>query len=140
MDYYVSLDGNDENSGKVEEPFLTIQRAADAMVAGDTCVVGGGVYRETVSVRNGGREGMPVRFVAAPGEEVVLKGTEVICGDWSVHEGAIYKTQVDEVFEQVFVDDEMMIEARWPNARFDQLLGRECWAKTNVGSRYGKMK
>ncbi|MDP6039814.1 MAG: right-handed parallel beta-helix repeat-containing protein [Candidatus Latescibacteria bacterium] len=139
MDYYVSLDGNDENSGKVEEPFLTIQRAADAMVAGDTCVVGGGVYRETVSVRNGGREGMPVRFVAAPGEEVVLKGTEVICGDWSVHEGAIYKTQVDEVFEQVFVDDEMMIEARWPNARFDQLLGRECWAKTNVGSRYGKI-
>ncbi|KPK49576.1 MAG: hypothetical protein AMS22_13495 [Thiotrichales bacterium SG8_50] len=37
------------------------------------------------------------------------------------------------------MDRKMMIEARWPNMRFDQLLDRSAWAKAGEGSRYGKM-
>ena len=139
MEYYVAVDGNDEYSGSMDQPFRTIQKAADVMVAGDTCVVREGTYRETVRPKNTGSEGKPIRFIAAPGEIVVLRGTEPVTGDWSVHKGSIFKTQVAATFEQLFVDDDMMIEARWPKARFEELLDRSKWAKTNVGSRYGKI-
>jgi hypothetical protein len=38
-DYYVSNDGNDNNSGTIDDPFLTIQKAADTMSAGDICYI-----------------------------------------------------------------------------------------------------
>ena len=139
MNYYVSTEGNDEHSGSKEQPFRTLQKAADIVQAGDTCIVSGGIYRETVTFKNGGVRNNPIRFTAAPGAVVQIRGTEPVGGDWSVHEGAVYKTQVDQSFDQLFVDDAMMIEARWPNVRFDQLLDRDAWAQTNAGSRYGKI-
>jgi hypothetical protein len=47
---------------------------------------------------------------------------------------------VPEVFEQLFCDGLMLVEARWPNMNFpEQLWERECWAASGTGSRYGKM-
>jgi hypothetical protein len=43
--YYVATRGNNSNSGTaVDTPFLTIQKCADLMVAGDTCTVADGTY------------------------------------------------------------------------------------------------
>ena len=42
--YYVSPAGNDINSGTLQQPFLTIQRAQTAVAAGDTVYVRGGTY------------------------------------------------------------------------------------------------
>jgi hypothetical protein len=42
--YYVAPAGNDANSGTIAAPFLTIQRAQVAVVAGDTVYVRGGTY------------------------------------------------------------------------------------------------
>ena len=67
-EYYVSPAGSDENAGSKDKPFATIQKAADVMQAGDTCVVRGGTYRQTAVLRGkGGAEGRPIRFVAAEG-------------------------------------------------------------------------
>lgn len=44
--YYVAKSGSDRNPGTKNCPFLTIQRAADVAVAGDTVIVHEGVYRE----------------------------------------------------------------------------------------------
>ena len=33
----------------------------------------------------------------------------------------------------------MMIEARWPNMRFEDLWERSCWASSDAGSGYEKM-
>jgi hypothetical protein len=138
-EYYVGPDGSDANPGTEQRPFRTIQRGADAMKAGDTCYVREGTYRETVSVRTSGEAGKPIRFAAYPGELVTLSGTEPIEANWVLHEGSIYKARVDSDFEQLFVDGEMMIEARWPNMRFEERFDRSKWAKAGVGSRYGKM-
>jgi len=139
-EYYVSPSGNDSAPGTEQRPFRAIQKAADVMVAGDTCFVRAGTYRETVKPKNGGRKGRPIRFVAYPGEVVTLSGTEPVNGDWQAHKGSIYKTKVSRDFVQLFVDGQMMIEARWPNMRFEEQWDRSKWAKATKGSRYGKLR
>ena len=137
MEYYVSQSGSDENPGTIDKPFRTIQKAADIMLPDDTCYVRQRTYRETVSPVHCGMFGRPLRFEAYPGEIVTLSGAEPLDGNWSMHKGSIYKTKVDREFTQLFVDGEMMIEARWPNARFDQLLDKKTWAYVDKGSTYG---
>ena len=134
-EYHVSIAGNDAQPGTSEQPFRTIQKAADIMVAGDTCIVHGGTYRETVCPKISGDEGKPIRFVAAKGETVLLDGTEPIKGEWSVHKGGIHKIEMKEPFEQLFVDRKMQIEARWPNMRFEEIWDRSKWAQSDHGSR-----
>jgi hypothetical protein len=138
-EYFVATDGADGNSGSQSRPFRTIQKAADLMRPGDTCYVRGGVYRQVVSPKRSGTPGRPIRFEAWPGEVVVLSGTEPIRGRWSLHEGAIYRTTVEGQFDQLFVDGDMMIEARWPNMRFEQRFDKSCWATAGKGSKYGTM-
>jgi hypothetical protein len=48
--YYVSTTGNDSNPGTQAQPWLTIQKAADTMVAGDTVNVNAGNYGGDASV------------------------------------------------------------------------------------------
>jgi hypothetical protein len=139
VEYHVSKSGDDDCSGDVEHPFLTIQKAVNLLRAGDVCIIHSGVYRETISIEVSGTKVSPIRIEAAPGEFVQIKGTDTVTGVWEVHDGAIFKTRIDLAFDQVFIDDMMMIEARWPNASFEELLDRNSWAKTSVGSRYGKI-
>ena len=105
------------------------------MQPGDTCVVRGGVYRETVRPTRSGTEGKPIRFVAAEGERVVLDGTEPVEGAWRLWKGSIYQIEVAEPVEQLFVDGKMQIEARWPNMRFEEVWDRSKWARSDHGSR-----
>ena len=131
---------SDENRGTVDRPLATVGRAAALAEAGDTVLVHGGVYRETVALERSGQPGRPIRLGARPGDLVVLSGTEPVRGEWSLHEGSIYKTTVDDPVRQLFVDGKMMVEARWPNMRFpEELWDRSCWASAGKGSRYGKM-
>ena len=46
--YYVATNGNDTDTGGIGDPFKTIQKAADSMSAGDTCLIRGGIYYEVV--------------------------------------------------------------------------------------------
>lgn len=139
-DYYVSMEGSDANPGTEAAPFRTLQQAANIMHTGQKCVVRAGVYRESVKLIKGGVEGYPLVFEASPREKVVVDGTEPIgAAAWTKHAEGIYKTPYAEPVEQLFVDGRMMVEARWPNARFDQMLDPGCWQPTGIGSRYGKI-
>ena len=40
--------------------------------------------------------------------------------------------------EQLFVDGKMMIEARWPNMRFEDLWERSCWASSETSALSGR--
>lgn len=42
--YYVAPNGNDAGNGTIEQPFATIQRAQEAVEAGDTVYIRGGTY------------------------------------------------------------------------------------------------
>jgi parallel beta-helix repeat protein len=55
--------------------FPTISSAADAARAGDTVLIHGGVYEETVCIRSSGDAGAPITFAAAPGEIVWMDGS-----------------------------------------------------------------
>ncbi len=135
----VSPDGDDVAAGTQARPFRTIQRAADAMQPGDTCVIEPGVYRETVTLKTSGRVGAPLRFTARKPQTVTLSGTEIITSEWRRHRGEVWKTQTKRRVGQLFVDGEVMVEARWPNQPFDRRWDKSTWRPAQEGSEYGKL-
>ncbi|MBM4085046.1 MAG: DUF1565 domain-containing protein, partial [Planctomycetes bacterium] len=81
----------DTNPGTAEQPFKTISAAVKLLKAGDTLWVHAGVYREQVEFKPQGEDWTrPVVVAAAPGEEVVIKGSDVVTG-WQKHEGHVWK-------------------------------------------------
>ena len=121
--YYVSaLAGADANPGTIDAPLATIQRAASVAQPGDVVVIRGGVYRETVRPANSGTPGAPITFKAFEGETVTVSGADPVTG-WTAPSGSIFQApqpwDLGEAFNQVFVDGQMMIEARWPNTTLD---------------------
>ena len=72
---FVSLEGNDRNSGSRDSPFRTLTAAASAAKPGDTILVRGGTYsHERVFIRHSGVAGSPITVKPYPGERVVLDG------------------------------------------------------------------
>jgi len=113
-EYYVSPRGNDwSGNGSQGWPWKTIQKAASSMVAGDTCHVMDGEYREMVRPPGSGAAGRYISFVAV-GRSVRLSGTRQITG-WTVHSGSIWKASAAWDFGELFVDGQRMVLARWPN-------------------------
>ena len=52
--YYVATIGNDGNPGTADQPWRTIQHAADSVSAGDVVQVRGGIYNEAVFINVSG--------------------------------------------------------------------------------------
>jgi Right handed beta helix region len=75
--YQVSQQGNDANSGSIDQPWLTLQHAADTVSPGDTVKVGAGVYKEAVSFTRSGTPDAPITFTATPGKSVTVKGLKL---------------------------------------------------------------
>ncbi len=78
--YYVRTDGSDANSGGSNTAggaWLTIQKAAATMLAGDTVLVQPGTYGETVTPANHGTVGNPITYQAAGA--VVIDGNNIRC-------------------------------------------------------------
>lgn len=149
--WYVSPDGNDSNSGTTESvPFRTIQQAVDQCVAGDTVLIGGGIYRETVMFENrSGNDGAPIVLKAYEGGEPVISGLNVSALDWTTNSGIANVWVADYTnapFEQLFVDDRPMLEAHWPDVPTNQdgswnFFSPDMWAAVNTnGNSYGTIK
>ena len=118
-EYFVSnIDGYDYNPGTVDRPWQHIWRAALAMHPGDICTIRGGQYFETITLSGmQGTPDKPIVFRAYQGETVVLRGTfGPITGPWFSYTDKIYRTPLGYDIWQLFVDDEMQVNARWPNA------------------------
>ncbi len=118
--YYVSeKTGNDNNTGTLEAPFKTISKAASLMKAGDACFIREGTYRETVTPAGSGTSDAPILFSAYNNEKVVISGADIVTGDLSIYKDNIYTANVTGDLgigkNQIFVDGEVAIEARYPN-------------------------
>ena len=114
VEYHVSAaTGSNSNPGSSDYPFLTIQKAADVMVAGDVCIIHAGTYREEVTPAADS-----VTFKSAPGETVLVSGFEEVTG-WSHYSGSIYSASLgfNDLGDrnQVLYNDQIMNLARWPN-------------------------
>ncbi|MET0414960.1 MAG: DUF1565 domain-containing protein, partial [Actinoplanes sp.] len=91
---HVATTGSDSADGSADQPFRTINRAAEVAVAGDTIVVHEGEYREWVKPRRGGLSDLRrITYQAAPGEHVVIKGSERVTG-WVQAGGTVWKVTV----------------------------------------------
>lgn len=137
-EYYVTPGqavATDDGPGTAAQPFRTLAKACQVAGPGDTVFLGAGVYREPLAPRQSGEAGRPIRYVAMPGQRVVLSGADVLAGTWQVHEGHVYKLQTALRFIQLFVDGRMMLEARWPNSPFDDLMAM-ARAKAGAGTDY----
>jgi hypothetical protein len=58
--YYVSSSGNDSNPGTLAQPWLTIQKCLNTVKAGDTCIIMGGTYTESLTIKTSGASGAPI--------------------------------------------------------------------------------
>jgi hypothetical protein len=151
-DFYVGGDGaSDHNPGTASEPFATIQKAATVATAGSTVKIRTGTYRETIIPSNSGSEGNPIIFEPDGDAVVTVSGADIADGDWTQHDGNIYKKTIEMtkgynaymtnnttlMANQVFVNGEMMTEARWPNISgqndlLDRNSFRRAHAKPNI--------
>jgi len=138
-DWFVSPSGNDSSEGTEQAPLRTVQAALEHAQAGDVCKLRQGTYREAAEFKSSGVKDKPVRIMALPGESVIFDGTETVTTKWEKYQGSIYKVTAPKGIEQLFVGREMMIEARWPNMKFNQRFDRSYWAKTENGSTHGKI-
>ena len=101
----------------------------DRRRGGGYCFIRAGTYRETVTVAHSGTEGKPITFTPYAAETVTISGADVITG-WTLHthpSGHVYRANMpwslnvrtsnpDQITNnQIFVDGQMMPEARWPN-------------------------
>lgn len=86
--WYVNVSNphaSDTGDGTSTQPFKSISPAALKAQPGDTVLVGGGVYRERVAPARGGTLDNPITYMAAPGEEVIIKASEIL--KWEKVEG-----------------------------------------------------
>ncbi len=114
---YVSVDGRDTNDGSASRPLRSISAAARMAQAGDVITIRKGVYRERVSpVRGGTSDQNRITYQAEAGQEVVIKGSEVI-RDWKKEKHDTWKVTIPNQFFGDFNPYSDLIHGDWFNAK-----------------------
>lgn len=89
--YYVRTDGSNSNTGTTDSAggaWLTVQKAASTVAAGDTVIVKAGTYGERVWVNGAnGTSGSPITFQASG---AVTLGSFYVFREWYVFDGFSY--------------------------------------------------
>ena len=110
---HVATTGSDHADGSAERPLRTINRAAALAQPGDTVVVHGGEYREWVKPQRGGLSDLRrITYTAAPGEHVVIKGSEVVTG-WQRVGGDVWTVSVPNVLFGAFNPFAEEVDGDW---------------------------
>jgi len=135
---FVATSGVDNlttHDGSISQPWASLNFALTQVTAGDSINIRVGDYHEKITKGSiSGTALKPIIIQSYNGEKVTFDGTVAIStiksGNWTQHAGDIYKLQLNEPTWQLFVDGEMMMNARWPNARFDDdsVYSRIGWA------------
>jgi hypothetical protein len=72
-----ALGAADTNTGTEDNPFKTVQHAADVVTPGDTVFVMAGKYTERVTIRTSGGEGQPITLQAMPSRSASVGGFDL---------------------------------------------------------------
>ncbi|TCL67458.1 chitobiase/beta-hexosaminidase-like protein [Mariniflexile fucanivorans] len=133
-DIYVSPKGDDANSGTKNSPYLSFEKALQDVkkYAGNEAVTvwfSSGEYYLNKTIEIGsdysGTEKYPVIFSALLGAKVIIKGSQRLEHlEWKAYRNGIYQAQVPEglSFDQLFVNEERQIRARFPNYDYENPL------------------
>jgi len=81
--FYVAPNGSDSNPGTKEQPWATIQHAADTLTAGQTVYIRGGTYPISTRIvtKNSGTADKWITFAAYPGEQPVIEAKDMELGN-----------------------------------------------------------
>jgi alpha-N-arabinofuranosidase len=116
-EYHVSVEGSDANTGRQEQPLRTLSAAAAKAQPGDVVTVHAGSYRERVAPPRGGTSDEErIVYQAAPGEKVVIKGSEAVQG-WGKVKHDTWKVVLDNAFFGDFNPYADLIDGDWFNPR-----------------------
>lgn len=123
----------------------TIQSCVDQLTApGDECVIPGGRHLERVTVTN--KHGTPEKPIIIRGildEYPIIDGTVQLKpkGEWVKDDSGAFKAVIDQDIWQLFIDGEMMTNARWSNALWSNktVFNASYWAKSSTLSTRGVM-
>ncbi|MEY4245082.1 MAG: hypothetical protein RLZZ245_2667 [Verrucomicrobiota bacterium] len=132
-EWHVSPVGKDSADGTAQAPFQSIARGLNAAKPGDTILLHGGVYRETITPSQSGRSGAPVTLRNAPGATPVISACDPVTGPWTGENG-IFRASIPAApglmgaipmgadaassgVDQIFIDGNPQPEARFPNKR-----------------------
>ncbi|NOX98265.1 MAG: right-handed parallel beta-helix repeat-containing protein, partial [Verrucomicrobia bacterium] len=127
IEFFVAVDGNDDQPGSKSAPFASLQRARDAVRKVDRA--GGreirvwlraGIYRleETVvfSLQDSAGPGSRVVYASYPGEKAVLSGAALLPGEWKKTDRLnVWQIDVPESWPRIralFDDQKMLPVAR----------------------------
>lgn len=125
---YVSVSGNDSNSGTKDAPFRTIAKAKE-VVRGmlpsangpiHVWIRGGTYYLDSTlafTPEDSGTADKPITYSAYENEKVIISGGQRLAPEWSVYSGNIMMADIGTglSFDQLFVNAERQILARYPN-------------------------
>lgn len=144
--YYVDTGhrGDDSNNGtSTDEPFKTISTCISALKAsGDECHIRAGRYHEPEFKISGkrGSASQPIVIRGYGNEMPVIDGTIPLrprgSSTWVRGADGVYSAEIDRDIWQLFVSEEMMTNARWPNALWSDktVFLNSHWAKSDATS------
>ena len=146
--YYVSKSGNDSNNGtSLNTSFLTIGKAISVISAGDKIYIRHGVYHEDLTLNNLDATSSNKTLISNYNDEkVIIDGTIPISNTWL--DDKIGSTPIKKIesftstITQLFVGNNQMVMARWPNAQFSDLsiYDHDNWAEgVETGSSDGSI-
>ncbi len=134
--YYVSNSiGDDSSEGSIDSPFETIGKAISKIDAGDSVIIRGGLYHEEILIDNlNSSISSPTLIKSFDGETVVIDGTIEILGQWNddnSNSSIKVMNGIGDHITQLFVGNEQMVMARWPNAQFNDqsIFDKHNWAE-----------
>lgn len=112
---HISKAGSDTAAGTADNPYLTIGKAAEVAQPGDTVVVHEGTYREWVRPKRGGTsDDKRITYRAAPGETVIVKGSEHIT-DWERDSDHIWHVELPNAFFGDYNPYALQVSGPWLN-------------------------
>jgi len=114
--YFVSTNGHDANSGtSTSQAFRTLQRATDAMGAGDSLMIAPGSYREFLRLTHGGASTGLFEIAGMGGVRPDIKGSEAVT-NWAHCTNFIWMASDWPLnAQQVFEDGAPLRQVGWPN-------------------------
>ena len=125
---YVSIYGNDNSGdGTIDNPYRSINKALDNLSSGHI-FIRQGRYREKVVIN----EKTNISIKPYQDEKVIIDGTIDLSNfQWELTSNNIFKTTIDQDIWQLFVNNNEMVMARWPNAQFSDksIYDWDSWAE-----------
>lgn len=82
--FYVATNGNDEHPGTLEQPWASLQKAAQSLIAGDTVYIRGGLYRldQAIKPKHSGTASAWITYQNYDGEIPILDADAIPVGPW----------------------------------------------------------